>query len=690
VRRFREGVRGVGEFCVLWFSAAITLALLAAALPGFQLQSSDETGVSELLGRAVLLAWVFGILNALLWPLLVRALLRVSALLVLVALFVVNGSLMLVALRVVPEARVTYLPDALLISLVLSTVTSLVSGALAARTDDAYQLMLVRRSRRRIRRSGATAEHSTPGLLCLQLDGLGHEVLRRAVVRGDVPNLARLLRSGSHRLQRWHTDWSSQTGASQLGILHGDNTEVPGFRWYEKDTGRVLVMSSPSDTHEVEERVGQRRGLLADDGASHGNLFTGGAEHSTLVVSTVRHSRGVRGRAGYGSYFVDPSNTVRTTLRLVAEVVREVVQGLRQRRLDIRPRVRRGGTYPFVRAFATVVETDVVVAAVAGAVLEGRSIIYADLVGYDEVAHHSGVERPETMAVLRRLDAEIGLLVKVAARAARRYELVVLSDHGQSQGEPFRARYGSSLEDLVRRGCALDGSGRPTRRPRAEGRGAEARAASARVVRPPAPPVVAEHEPVVLGSGNLGLISFPDLPGRATLEAVDALHPGLVEELLAHEGIGFVLVAREHGGSVVIGRSGSVVLATGAVHGTDPLAPFGPGALEVVRRTDTFPHVADLMVNSAYFPDTDEVSAFEEQVGSHGGLGGQQSVAFLLHPVHLPPPAVHLQGAVAVHDVLRGWQHHLQHPAPDSVPAPESIPAGVTPAGSRPTADQPG
>lgn len=662
VRVLDFGMRGVGEFCVLWFTAALTLAILAAALPGFQLQAPGETNLAGVFRRAVLIAWLFGLFNAVLWPVLARALLRLSALLVLASLFVVNGSLMLLALRLVPEARVTYTPDALLISLVLSTVTSLVSGAMAARQDVSYGLMLVRRMRRRHRRRGTPTTDRSPGLLCLQIDGLGHDVLRRALVRGDVPFLAGLMRAGSHRLQTWSTDWSSQTGASQLGILHGSNTEVPAFRWLEKETGRIQVMSSPTSTHEVEGRLDPALGLLARDGASHGNLFTGGAEHTTFVVSALRHSRGFRGRAGYGSYFIDPANAVRTTLRFVAEVVREVVQAIRQWRRDVHPRVRRGGTYPFVRAFATVVETDVIVAAVAGALVAGRSIIYADLVGYDEVAHHSGVERAETMAVLRRLDAEICLLVGVAAAAPRAYELVVLSDHGQSQGAPFRTRYGESLEDVVRRGCEIGARLTPRRPAQAEGRGAEARDA----LRTRPQPVVSDrHQPVVLSSGNLALVSFPDIAGRASLEQIVERNPGLLEELVGHDGIGFVLVAREQGGSVVLGRAGQVELDTGTVQGEDPLAGFGPGAIEVVRRTDGFTHVADLMVNSAYFADTDEVAAFEEQVGSHGGLGGPQSTPFVLHPVHLPPPPTPLRGAEAVHGVLLGWQHHLQGPVRD-------------------------
>ncbi len=81
-------------------------------------------------------------------------------------------------------------------------------------------------------------------------------------------------------------------------------------------------------------------------------------------------------------------------MSFVAEVVREIGQSTRARLRRQRPRVRRGGLYPFIRAFATVVERDVVVAAVIGDMLAGRTAVYADLVAYDEVAHHSGPARP--------------------------------------------------------------------------------------------------------------------------------------------------------------------------------------------------------------------------------------------------------------------------------------------------------
>ncbi len=86
-----------------------------------------------------------------------------------------------------------------------------------------------------------------PGFLFVQIDGLGHDVLVEAMASGQAPFLSRLVETGTHRLHEWECDLSSQTGAMQAGILHGDNHNMPAFRWYEKDDGRVMVTNRPAD-----------------------------------------------------------------------------------------------------------------------------------------------------------------------------------------------------------------------------------------------------------------------------------------------------------------------------------------------------------------------------------------------------------------------------------------------------------
>ena len=88
-----------------------------------------------------------------------------------------------------------------------------------------------------------------------------------------------------------------------------------------------------------------------------------------------------------------------------------------------------------------------------GDILAGRPVIYTTFLAYDEVAHHSGIERHDALAVLRDLDRQIARIEMAAREAPRPYRLVVLSDHGQSQGETFLDRYGETLEDMVRDAC---------------------------------------------------------------------------------------------------------------------------------------------------------------------------------------------------------------------------------------------
>ncbi|MDQ0407383.1 uncharacterized membrane protein YvlD (DUF360 family) [Streptomyces sp. DSM 40167] len=690
--RWRRVASQIGRMVAVWAVSTLTMLVLAGILPDFRLQSPDGDSATDIAMTAAVGAGAFGLLSAVVWPLMVRLLLLVPALVLGLLVFFLNGGLLLLAIDVNPAGRGGVAPEtAVVVAAVMSAVASATGGALTVRGDDAYRRRLYRLADRR-RRSRPPCP-AGPGIVFLQLDGVGHDVLLDAVDTGAMPTVARWLgrhgASASHRLAPWRTDWSSQTGASQLGILHGSNHDVPAFRWYEKDTGEVMVCNRPTSAAELQHRAVRRTGdggLLSLDGASRGNLFGGGADEQALVLSiaTRRRSRETRSRSGYFAYFSDPANAVRTAMSFVAEVGREIGQSTRARAQKVRPRVSRGGLYPFVRAFATVVERDVVVAAVMGDMLAGRTAVYADLVAYDEVAHHSGPHGRDAVNVLRRLDRSLALIEKVADQAPRSYRIVLLSDHGQSPGETFRARYGLTLGDLVRAGCGLP----VPRRAQRTRSGAEARntvrAALHRPVeegaaqqRPADTPTGRRSEPIVLASGNLGLVSFPDVPHRMTREEIDARHPALLPTLANHPGIGFLLVRSERHGGLVLGAHGAEIPLDRLDEDPGPLAPFGPGAADAVRRTHSFPHTADIMVNSFHDPADGEVLAFEEQIGSHGGLGGAQSHAFLLSPAVLSDPVeegTEIVGAEHVHRVLRRWLRESNGPqVPVEDPRPNVV-----------------
>jgi hypothetical protein len=293
-------------------------------------------------------------------------------------------------------------------------------------------------------------------------------------------------------------------------------------------------------------------------------------------------------------------------------------------------------------------------------------VAYATFFGYDEVAHHSGIERGDAFRTLHAIDRQFARLERAAALAPRPYEFVVLADHGQSQGATFLQRYGLSLEDVVR-GALTDphtaGDLGPAQEARAGIGSALTEVADedgvarrmAESATPDEAPSTEGASAVVLASGNLGLVYLTEGEGRLTLEQIDRLQPDLIRTLVEHEGVSFVRVHSEADGPVVLGPDGSHRLRDGHVEGIDPLVPFGPNAAAHLLRHDDFEHTPDVLVNSLYDPDTEEVAAFEELVGSHGGLGGPQAHPFAVVPSAWEVPEEPIVGTAALHRQLKRW-----------------------------------
>lgn len=610
---------------------------------------------------AVVAGALIGLVNALVWPALAFVVAPVSVLTLGAGSVLINAVLIAAVLDRLPGVDLAGFGTALVITIGLTVVTTVVAALLALDDDVWFDHRMIRRARR----SGGGDPQDPPGLVFVQIDGLAEPVLRRALASGDAPTLHRWIHEGSHRLHGWETEWSSQTGVGQCGILHGSVIDIPAFRWVDKSTGTLMVSNHPRSAAEIERTHSDGRGLLAHLGSSYGNLFTGGAERAVMTMSGAGRVKEGRIGSGYAGYFSRPGNTVRTVMHTLADVWRERRAAADQRRRGVEPRVPRSRTYTLLRAFTTVVSRDVCVNGVLGDMAEGRAAIYVNLLGYDEVSHHSGPERSDTLAVLRDIDHQVARIERAARWTSRRYHVVVLSDHGQTQGATFSQRYGETLEQLVER---LIGSHAVTDPDSAAGNTESV--AWFRGVRgsdTPTLPFEFDGEPIVLASGSLGLVYLPGPPRRLVLDEIEALVPGLVEGLRRHLGIGFVLVATVEGDGLVLGRDGRRVLSRlgpdhDEVDGRDPLGAFGPYAADKIRRVHGYRTVADLMVNADYDPHADEICAFEEQVGSHGGLGGAQEHPFLMAPTSLTQPVGPIVGPVAVHSILEGWLAELGHP----------------------------
>jgi uncharacterized membrane protein YvlD (DUF360 family) len=639
---------------VLWRGLVVTsvttiaLWLLAAVLPGFSIDSFPD---------ALLAGFVVGVGNAVVWPALAFLVVPLSVVTLGLGAIVLNVVFVYFLLDPLPGVELDGFWTALAVVIGLVIITTIVSALFAVDDNSWLDQRLSRQARRRATDANVT---DVPGIVFIQLDGVAHAVLRRALRSGDVPTLHRWLRDDSHRLISWETGWSSQTGVSQCGILHGSTKDMPAFRWIDKTTGEVMVSNHPKCAAIIEKAHSDGNGLLAYQGSSYGNLFSGDAERSALTMSGAGERKEGKTGAGYFGYFARPGQATRTLVAAIVEIGRERKAAGHQRRRGIEPRVERDWVYALLRTFTTVVTRDVSVQGVINDMCEGRAAIYVDMLGYDEVAHHSGPERVDALAVLRDLDRQIERIARTTKWTPRPYEIVVLSDHGQTQGATFEQRTGQTLAALVAELCGAAASGDTD----AESGNTESSAwfRHARHDDDPSDTVAVADVPIVLGSGSLGLITIPGEPRRLTREEIDAKYPNLIPGLAAHPEIGFVLVRTASGTSVALGNRGSIDLATAAVTGEDPLAPFGPRTRQQVAEVDGYTTVADLMVNSRYDPDLEEVSAFEDQVSSHGGLGGPQTHPFLLYPRRLSEPSEPIFTSPAMHRVLKGWLAEVGQP----------------------------
>jgi hypothetical protein len=317
-----------------------------------------------------------------------------------------------------------------------------------------------------------------------------------------------------------------------------------------------------------------------------------------------------------------------------------------------------------------VIVRDLIVYGVLTDMMRGRPAVYATFSSYDEVAHHSGLERADTLEALRKLDEQFGRIDRARRYAPRPYEIVVLSDHGQTQGATFKQRNGYGLDELVERslehGTVEEIAGGDEQQSMVGLAVGEATGKQQNKKR--SKKDVSDRQVVVLGSGNLGLISLMEEPRRLTLEEIDERHPRLIPTLRAHPHVGWLLVRSSERGPVALGSAGAHYLAEGTVDGEDPLAPFSPNAPRHLLRTDGFAHVADIMVGSFYDPDLEEGCAFEELISFHGGIGGPQTQPFILHPGGLPLPEGGIVGAEQVHGVLSGWRRIRQGGARTDTP----------------------
>ena len=598
-----------------------------------------------------LLVIFISIVNAVLWPLLTKIFMPFLVLTFGVGSLILNGLLLgLFA----PLFDIEIKGMAIILApLAMAIVTTIMSSVLTIEEDSSYYRSVYRDAKRK--RKGEVKNY--PGLIIVEIDGLSYDVLREAIDKGLMPKIKSMIDDGTHTLRKWETDLSSQTGASQAGILHGNNADITAFRWIEKqNNNQMMQCSGVSKVKTLEERISDGNGLLVDNGASRSNLFSGDTDNVIFTFSKILNLRKLYNRAWF-SVFSNPSNFARIVLLFLAEMILEIISQIKHRVLNIRPRIKRGIAYIIVRAVTNVFLREINTSTLVGDMLVGDiDVAYSTYLGYDEIAHHSGVRDEDSWFALKGMDKQIRRLVTATKYTPRDYQFVIQSDHGQTNGATFKQRYGESFEDFVKSLLPKDMK-MFAKMSSNEDHYAESFIPLTRnnddLIDEKEMKDMGDSEVIVLASGNLAMIYLTQWNYRLTYEEINAFLPNLIPGIINNEYIGFIVVKSSEHGNLAIGKNGTYYLDTDRIEGENPLEGFGKNIAGHIKRNVSFKYTPDILVNSFYDAEKDEVCAFEELVGSHGGAGGSQSEPFILYPSDWDIGMDEIIGAENIYKILK-------------------------------------
>ena len=655
--------------------------------------------------NAVIIVIAVAIANALLWPIFRRFMMKIIIFTFGIGSLFINSIIFYIASLFVPGVSAG-IYGVLQVPIVMAIATTLISNITNTNYYDGYLKTLLNYAIKQ----KVPYKKRYPGLIMLEIDGLSINTLKKAIDKNMMPNFKEYLDEKTHTLKGWETDLSSQTGASQAGILHGNNKDIIAYRWVEKENNNKLIVSGKlSDAPELEKRISNGKGLLVD-GISIANMFSGDSKIPTLTSSQLDGLANIYNKT-LNAVFLDAYNFQRLFILFLWDILLELKSQLTNFLKNTQPRLRRTIVYAAVRAGANVVLREVTTDVLTSEILTGNiDTAYATYMGYDEIAHHSGVENKDVWSALKKIDLQFSKIASAIEMSDRDYKLVILSDHGQSNGATFKQRYGITLGDYVRsllpddlkmfkteynidhfRDAVIpenkqiksikeimgnfsnalfeDVESFQNIKERVEKRkpalifeneqyhdlrnkysdnldyikGYESKQQSTKKAK--------DSELIVLGSGNLGLIYLTQWRQRLTYEEIVMLFPDLIPGLVKHSGIGFILVNSITNGGMAIGKNGIYYLDSDEIIGENPLESFGKNASIHLKRQNSFKHMPDILVNSFYDEKYDEVCAFEELIGSHGGLGGNQTKPFILYPSEWEDPG-ELIGAASIYKFM--------------------------------------
>lgn len=478
-----------------------------------------------------------------------------------------------------------------------------------------------------------------PGLVLLQIDGLSRDQLGRALDRGRMPFVRKLIERESYRIEAMYSGQPATTPAVLGELFFGVEQAVPAFGFRDHRTGQVVQMFQPGIASRIQNELAQQGEGLIEEGCVYCDIYSGGAADSSFCPATTGW-RMLEDVAFWRRLALLLMN-VMSMIRIVGMSIVEFLIAVG----DCLSGIAKGGDllrellYVPRRVIVNVVLQETISIGAEVDVTRGVRVLHANFLGYDENAHRRGPGSLFAHFALRRIDRAIHRIWDAAHASHRRnYHVWLMSDHGQERTIPYSTVFGRSIVSAVRALYESTDIAPKSMHPRdsAEGVGDQLQRSAwlrRRNILPESLPRVTGEttsalEPTTVAIGPVGYIYWPD-----SLD--DAQRDTIANRLISEAGVPLVMA--------VLGEVVWAWTARGRFRmpdqATEVLAPNHPHLPDVARdfaRLCFHPDTGDFLI-CGWRNDALPLS-FVSENGAHGGPGPHETTGFVMVPPDAPLP----------------------------------------------------
>lgn len=493
--------------------------------------------------------------------------------------------------------------------------------------------------------------------IIIQIDSLPYSMLQKFFDKGSCKFMKHLVEKGGYEFQRYNCGLPSGTPAVQSGIMYGDNSMIPGFRFVDKKAKQVISCGNPLHVEQLETKYFSKKKGILEHGSSYSNHFSGGASRSILTMSTMTKTKRFKRIKEGDIWFMlllNPLSALRTLYYALAEFLIETAEVLSYPFFRLIGKKKKGiyGVWiPFRRIFLDAILTEIITVGVLLDIRRKVPKIYINYLNYDDMAHMRGPNSLAAYFALRALDRRIK---KICKKADDDYDIFIMSDHGHVEAVPFEEINGMTLAEYISKCAKVESFGISSA---FEGRLSTARLVMnktidflsyvstplrwivskfaygvLRVLRPKKYPFSWEDKEQIFVSDSccLANVYFNVSEERMDIREIDKKYPKLIKKMLANKSIGIIMV-KDGDGFTLLHRSGKIFVNDAVKkEGKEFLKEYGDEEILIsqLKEYNNVQFIGDLVLFGNY-SDGAAVS-FAQHVGAHGGIGGDMMWPFFI------------------------------------------------------------